>query len=92
MEMSRFQELMHETFGERDAVRGIPVSVAWLAEEIGELAQALRKGTKEQQRHEFSDVLAWLASIANQAGIDLAEAMTRFTHGCPKCEAKPCSC
>jgi NTP pyrophosphatase (non-canonical NTP hydrolase) len=92
MEMARFQQLMHDTYGERDNARGIPASVAWLAEEIGELAQALRKGTPAQQRHEFSDVLAWLASIANQAGIDLAEAMTMYADGCPKCHRIPCAC
>ena len=49
----------------------MPATVAWLAEEVGELAQAVRKGTRAEQEHEFADVLAWLASLANQVGIDL---------------------
>jgi NTP pyrophosphatase (non-canonical NTP hydrolase) len=92
MDMNRFQGLMADTYGTRDRERGIPASVAWLAEEVGELAQALRKGTQAQQRHEFADVLAWLASLANQAGIDLADAMSMYADGCPKCQSVPCGC
>jgi NTP pyrophosphatase (non-canonical NTP hydrolase) len=84
---------MAATYGERDGARGVPASVAWLAEEVGELAQALRKGTPAQQRHEFADVLAWLASIANQVGIDLDAAVeAAYGGGCPKCNAVPCAC
>lgn len=92
MDMHRFQGIMADTYGERDTARGIPASVAWLAEEVGELAQALRKGTPAQQRHEFADVLAWVASLANQADIDLAEAMSMYADGCPKCHRVPCGC
>ena len=64
--------MIEATFGTRDRVRGVPSSVAWLAEEVGELAQAVRKGSHEQQVHEFGDVLAWLTSLANQLGVDLS--------------------
>ena len=74
------------------ALAGVPATVAWLAEEIGELAQAVRKGTHEQQVHEFGDVIAWVATLANQQGVDLNEAVERFAHGCPKCSAIPCAC
>ena len=57
--------------------------MAWLAEELGELAQAVRKGTREQQVHEFGDVLAWLASLANQMDIDLDDAMQRYVENPP---------
>ena len=83
---------MARTYGERDATRGVPATVAWLAEELGELAQAARKGTKAQQLHELSDVLAWLASLANQLGLSLDEAAARYAAGCPKCGAAPCVC
>ena len=42
----------------------------WLMEEIGELAAALRNGSHEEKSAEFADVLAWLATIANVAGVD----------------------
>jgi NTP pyrophosphatase (non-canonical NTP hydrolase) len=41
---------------------------------------------------EVSDVLAWLASLANQAGVDLEEAAARYADGCPKCGRIPCEC
>ena len=86
------QEVIERTYGARDRARGVPSTVAWLAEEIGELAQAVRKGYPDQQRHEFADVLAWVASLANQMGIDLDEAITRYADGCPRCHTIPCSC
>ena len=92
MNLSDLQSVIEATYGERDRERGVPSTVAWLAEEIGELAQAVRKGTSAQQAHEFADVLAWVASLANQTGIDLTEAIGRYASGCPRCEALPCAC
>jgi NTP pyrophosphatase (non-canonical NTP hydrolase) len=92
MELDRLQELMAQIYGERDAERGVPATVAWLAEELGELAQAARKGTEAQQLHELSDVLAWLASLANQLGLSLDDAVSRYAAGCPKCGEIPCRC
>ena len=66
--------------------------MAWLAEEVGELAQAIRKGTHEQRVHEFGDVVAWVASLANQVGVDLADAVGRYAQGCPRYSAMPCEC
>jgi NTP pyrophosphatase (non-canonical NTP hydrolase) len=83
---------MAATYGERDTARGVPATVAWLAEEVGELAKAARKGTRDEQLHELSDVLAWLASLANQLGLSLDEAVARYGDGCPKCGAIPCVC
>jgi len=59
---------------------------------MGELARAVRKGTADEQSHEIGDVLAWLASLANQLGIDLDEAVARYAGGCPKCGGNPCAC
>jgi NTP pyrophosphatase (non-canonical NTP hydrolase) len=92
LDLAELQDLIERTFGSRDRVRGVPASVAWLAEEVGELAQAVRKGTHEQRVHEFADVIAWLASLANQVGVDLTEAVERYASGCPRCHAIPCTC
>ncbi len=78
MELVEVQRLMDELYGATDRERGVPSTVAWLCEELGELAQAVRKGTREQQLHEFGDVLAWLASLANQLDISLDDAMQRY--------------
>jgi len=92
VDLDEFQRVIDATFGERDRARGVPSSVAWLAEEVGELAQAVRKGSHEQQVHEFGDVLAWLTSLANQLGVDLSEAAARYGNGCPRCASIPCAC
>jgi len=92
VELSELQAIIERTYGERDRGRSIAHSIAWLAEEFGELAQAIRKGTPEQIEHEFSDVLAWVASIANQVDVDLTTAMQRYSDGCPKCHEIPCAC
>lgn len=78
MDIAAFQQLMEDLYGSADRERGVPSTVAWLAEEVGELAQAVRKGTPQQQLHEFGDVLAWLASLANQMGISLEDAAQRY--------------
>ncbi len=59
---------------------------------VVELAQAIRKGSPADIEHEFSDVLAWVASLANQVGVDLTEVVDRYRDGCPKCTAIPCEC
>jgi NTP pyrophosphatase (non-canonical NTP hydrolase) len=92
MELTELQALMAATYGERDSSRGVPATVAWLAEEVGELARASRKGTRDEQLHELGDVLAWLASLANQLGLSMDEALARYADGCPVCGAIPCIC
>jgi len=52
----------------------------------------VRKGSVEQQLHEFGDVLAWVATLANQMHIDLTEAVQRYADGCPRCTSLPCIC
>jgi NTP pyrophosphatase (non-canonical NTP hydrolase) len=92
VEIGAFQELMGRTYGERDRSRGPAATVAWLTEELGELAQAVRKGSPEEQLHELGDVLAWLASLAEQLGLSLEDAAARWAAGCPKCGDVPCRC
>lgn len=83
MELSTFQALMETTYGAQDRARGIPSTVAWICEEVGELAQAVRKGTTEQQLHELGDVLAWVASLANQLDLSLEDAVQRYVTNPP---------
>ena len=92
MDLAHLQHVIERTYGDRDRARGVPSTVAWLAEEVGELAQAVRKGDQAAQQHEFADVLAWVASLANQMGIDLARAVKRYADGCPRCSSLPCAC
>ena len=92
MDIRELQDLIERTYGDRDRARGVPSTVAWLTEELGELAQAVRKGSHDDQVHEFADVLAWLASLANQMGVDLNTAIQRYATGCPRCGSTPCGC
>jgi len=90
--ISEFQSLIDRTYGQRDRERGQAATVAWLCEELGELAQAVRKGTVAEQSHELGDVFAWLVSLANQLDLSLEEAVGRYRDGCPRCQAIPCAC
>jgi NTP pyrophosphatase (non-canonical NTP hydrolase) len=92
MEIAAFQRLMADTYGARDRARGVPATLAWLTEELGELARAVRKGTSAEQVHELGDVFAWLASLADQLGLSLDDAAQRYAHGCPRCGSLPCAC
>ena len=92
MTIEQFQQIIDETYGERDAERGLERTFMWLVEEVGELARALRSESHERTVEEFSDVLAWLTTTASLAGVDMAEAAERFAGGCPKCGETPCEC
>jgi NTP pyrophosphatase (non-canonical NTP hydrolase) len=87
------QRLIRDMYFEKDVQRGIDGTFMWLMEEVGELASALRHGTHEERLGEFADVLAWLTTIANVAGVDLSEAMSRkYGSGCPGCGKLVCVC
>jgi NTP pyrophosphatase (non-canonical NTP hydrolase) len=92
MELHELQHVIEVTYGERDRARGLASTVAWIAEEVGELAQAVRKGSVEQQVHELGDVLAWTVSLASQLGLSLEECVGRYMDGCPRCQQMPCEC
>ena len=93
MTLGEFQSLIRRMYHDKDAARGVEGTFMWLTEEIGELATALRSGTHDEQTLEFADVLAWLATIANVAGVDLDEAVRRkYGGGCPGCGQLACTC
>ena len=92
MEIAELQETLRRTYYARDSRRGSDATFRWLTEEVGELARALRHGERDELVHEFSDVLAWLASLANLAGVELGEAAARYANGCPRCGSMPCAC
>jgi NTP pyrophosphatase (non-canonical NTP hydrolase) len=88
-----FQALIAEMYSDKDAARGIDGTFMWLMEEVGELASALRQGSREDLAAEFADVLAWLVTIANVAGVDLEQAVQqKYGRGCPGCGQRVCCC
>lgn len=87
------QDHIRQLFGQKDAARGIPGTFMWFMEEVGELSTALREGPADELPREFADVLAWLLTLANCAGIDLETAFReKYGIGCPNCRTQPCSC
>jgi NTP pyrophosphatase (non-canonical NTP hydrolase) len=91
--LSQLQSLIREMYSPKDEARGIDGTFMWLMEEVGELAAALRQGPKAALAAEFADVLAWLATIANVAGIDLEQAvLEKYGGGCPGCGQMVCAC
>lgn len=91
--LAQFQEVIRRMYLRKDVARGVEGTFMWLLEEFGELAAALRKGTLEEKAEEFADVLAWLTTIANVVGVDLAEAVwKKYAQGCPGCGQMVCVC
>jgi NTP pyrophosphatase (non-canonical NTP hydrolase) len=92
MEIRDLQSSMARLYLVRDRARGRDVTFRWLTEEVGELAKAMRTGDRANLEHEFGDVLAWLASLANLEGIELETAVARYAATCPRCGDAPCDC
>ena len=88
-----FQRLIEDLYFERDRDRGVPRTLLWFVEEVGELVRAIRRGERQNLEEEFGDVSAWLATLASLHGIDLeAVGRQKYAAGCPRCHATPCSC
>jgi NTP pyrophosphatase (non-canonical NTP hydrolase) len=92
--LADLQRLIDAMYSRKDEARGIEGTFMWLIEEIGELSAALRDNTPhEELAAEFADVLAWLATIANVAGVDLQQAvLKKYGRGCPGCGQMVCTC
>src|SRR3954471_3078159 len=91
--LSALQDQIRALYGEKDEARGDAATFLWLTEEFGELATALRSGTRDELALEMADVLAWLATLANIRGIDLEAAVwEKYGASCPGCHTVPCSC
>ncbi len=91
--LAELQRRIQETYGAKDSRRGVEGTFMWFMEEVGELSAALRSGRPHDQAAEFADVLAWLATLANVAGVNLDDAMrAKYGNGCPGCGKSPCVC
>jgi NTP pyrophosphatase (non-canonical NTP hydrolase) len=87
-----FQRRIDATYGDRDRARGLDRTFVWFVEEVGELARALHRTDRKNLEEEFADCLAWLATLASLAGVDLAGTAAKYREGCPRCRATPCGC
>lgn len=92
MDIGQLQRTIAATYGSQDRERGVEGTFAWFVEEVGELSRAIRRQGHAERVEEFSDVLAWLVTLADLTGVDLDAAAQRYARGCPKCDASPCVC
>ncbi len=93
MQIREFQQLIDRMYSDKDRQRGAAKTFLWFAEEVGELARAIGKhDDPDNLREEFADVFAWLVTLANVEGVDLEEAIRKFTGGCPGCGKIVCEC
>jgi NTP pyrophosphatase (non-canonical NTP hydrolase) len=93
MQLRELQELIERMYSAKDRKRGPAATFLWFSEEVGELAGAIAGSDERQKEEEFADVLAWLATLANIEGVDLAEAVGRkYGRGCPGCGQMVCTC
>ncbi len=93
MNLRDLQTQLAATYGHKDIARGTAGTFMYLMEEVGELAEALREPAAHDLPGEFADCVAWLTSLANTAGIDLAAAVEqKYGHGCSRCGKSPCIC
>ncbi len=91
MRISEFQKLIRDLYFEKDKKRGLEKTFIWFVEEVGELAEAIRKG--ENVGEEIADVFAWLVSLANILGVDVErEVLRKYPYKCVKCNKIPCEC
>jgi len=77
----RFQQFIRDKYYARDSQRGTPGTFMWFIEEVGELSTALAGDDQANKEEEFADVLAWMCTLANINGVDLAKAVEKYTRG-----------
>jgi NTP pyrophosphatase (non-canonical NTP hydrolase) len=93
LSIADLQRHIHQMYFEKDVARGVDGTFMWMMEEVGELASALRGDNRENLAEEFADVIAWLTTIANVAGVDLNAALVnKYGRGCPGCGRLVCGC
>jgi NTP pyrophosphatase (non-canonical NTP hydrolase) len=92
MDLAGLQDVIARTYLDRDRARGLDGTFRWFVEEVGELARSFRMDDRDHTLHELGDVIAWLTSVANLAGLSMEEAAARYAKGCPRCGQIPCAC
>lgn len=84
MELSELQEIIKSKYYSTDVKSGPLFLLAVLFEEVGELAEAVRKNEVENIREEITDVLFMVLSIANLFDISLESSLIdKYVKGDP---------
>jgi NTP pyrophosphatase (non-canonical NTP hydrolase) len=86
--VASFQALIRDRYYATDSARGAAGTFLLFIEEVGELATSLHenrpgKSPTDAQRanlsEEFADVMAWMMTLANIMGVDVAAALEKYT-------------
>jgi hypothetical protein len=91
-DLNELQLLMESTYGQRDRARGMTATVAWLARRWESWPRPFASAVATSRSASSATRRRWLASLANQLGISLDDAIARYLPGCPRCAAVPCQC
>ena len=70
-----FQEALAARFAQRDRESGAAFLALVLMEEVGELAEAIRRGDRDAARAEAADVAFMAYAIANVLDVDVEAAV-----------------
>ena len=93
LEIKEFQHFMSDLYGHNDRRRGATATMLWLVEEIGELAEAVRRHDTENIKEELADCFAWVGALANLYNVDLETAfLEKYPLACHTCGKNPCVC
>ncbi len=84
MELRELQRLIREKYYEIDSKSGELFLLAVLFEEVGELAEAVRKRDLSSIREELTDVLFMVLSLANLFDLELEDTLVeKYIRGDP---------
>ena len=93
-----FQTMFNDIYPAKN--RTLPEAGVHLAEEVGELSEAIQTFLGEHKSEQFeeiaqegADFLSCLFGVANSANIDMAEELAKIYHdNCHVCHQAPCTC
>jgi len=85
MDLGELRKRIRERYYEIDKKSGPLFLLAVLFEEVGELAEAVRKGNRDAIEEELADVLFMVLSLANLFDVDVEGALVeKFLKGDPR--------
>lgn len=84
MELGELRKIIKDKYYEMDSKSGELFLLAVLFEEVGELAEAVRKGDVEAVEEELADVLFMVLSMANLFDVDVeSKLVEKYVEGNP---------
>ncbi len=84
MDLKELREIIREKYYEKDKRSGELFLLAVLFEEVGELAEAVRKRDLKSIEEELADVLFMVLSLANLFDVDVeSKLLEKFVRGDP---------